>query len=115
MFSRQKVIMLRRAELFVKSLPPKVQDKIHFNIRKVETGLADKTVFKKLEGHELWEIRTKYFGNTYRLLCFFDRYTGGLVVATNGFMKKTEKTPQQEMELSEQIVKKYYIDNYPNR
>ncbi len=105
--------MLDKAKEFVRSLPAKVRAKIYYNLERVKAGKTNETVFKKLEGHEIWEVRTRYFGNTYRLLCFFDKYTGGLVVATHGFMKKTEKTPLNEIELAEQIMKQYYIDNYP--
>jgi phage-related protein len=30
-----------------------------------------------------------------------------LVIATNGFTKKTQKTPKKEIEKAEQIMKKY--------
>ncbi len=107
--------MLRQAEDFVNSLPEKAHEKIVYNIGKVLNHQSNDAIFKKLEGHEIWEIRTRYRGNTYRLLCFFDKYTGGLIVATHGFMKKTEKTPLKEIELAEQIMRDYYLEHYPKR
>jgi phage-related protein len=57
--------------------------------------------FKKLEGTaDLWEVRANYGGNAFRLLGF--REAGRRVILTNGFAKKTQKTPEREMELAEQ-------------
>lgn len=46
--------------------------------------------------------------NTYRLLAFWDNETGKLVVATHGFIKKTQKTPATEIAKAEQLRKKYF-------
>ncbi|MCE9537761.1 MAG: type II toxin-antitoxin system RelE/ParE family toxin, partial [Bacteroidetes bacterium] len=34
---------------------------------------------------------------------------GALVLATNGFIKKTDKTPLKEIEIAENIRKQYFI------
>ena len=44
-------------------------------------------------------------GNIYRLLGFFDN--GNLVILTNGFQKKTQKTPKNEIDICEQRMKDY--------
>jgi len=41
----------------------------------------------------------------YRIFCFFD--AGNLIVIENGFQKKTQKTPKQEIEIALQIKKEY--------
>ena len=41
----------------------------------------------------------------YRILCFFDE--GKLVVLANGFQKKTQKTPKQEIEKALKIKEEY--------
>ena len=41
----------------------------------------------------------------FRIFCFFDK--GQLVVLANGFQKKTQKTPKQEIELALKIKKEY--------
>lgn len=51
------------------------------NIRKAKYVLNPK-LFKKLEGTDIWEFRTKYDGIQYRLLAFWDTSTNSLVVAT---------------------------------
>jgi len=50
-----------------------------------------------LEGSDIWEFRTLYNGICYRLLAFWDNDAKSLIVATHGFIKKTEKTPQKEI------------------
>ena len=58
-------------------------------------------LFKKLEGTEIWEVRTLYSGIAYRLLSFWDTEEDTLIVASNGFVKKTRKT--KEIEKAESI------------
>jgi phage-related protein len=54
---------------------------------------------KKLEGTEyIWEVRASLGGDTFRLLGFF--HEGSLVVLTNGFTKKQQKTPATEIEVA---------------
>lgn len=67
----------------------------------------DKELFKKLND-DIWEFRTKFQGITYRLLAFWDKDTGNLVIATHGFVKKTQKTPEKEIDRAEALRKEYY-------
>ena len=56
--------------------------------------------FKKLVNTDgLWEIRVSQGSNIFRLLCFFDG--DEIIILTNGFQKKTQKTPKQEINLAE--------------
>ncbi len=65
--------------------------------------------FKHLEGTDgLYEIRVKVGRDIYRIFCFFDK--GQLVILLNGFQKKSEKTPRQEIERAERLKKQYYED-----
>lgn len=43
---------------------------------------------------------------TYRILCFFDK--GNLIILGNGFQKKTQKTPKQEIEKAIKIKAEYF-------
>ena len=54
----------------------------------------------------LWEIRTQLGSNIYRVLCCFD--AGNLVILLSGFQKKTQKTPQKEIEKAERLKKEYF-------
>ncbi len=90
----------------MESLPDKVKDKIAYNISK-SRHFMDKELFKKLND-DIWEFRTKFQGITYRLLAFWDKDTGNLVIATHGFVKKTQKTPEKEIDRAEALRKEYY-------
>lgn len=104
--ARFDVVYMEAALLFLESLPEKVRDKIAYNISK-SRYFMDKELFKKLND-EIWEFRTQYQSNTYRLLAFWDKNTGNLVIATHGFMKKTQKTPEKEIDRAEALRKEYY-------
>lgn len=105
------VYYMEEALDFLDSLPDKVKDKIAYNISK-SRYFMDKELFKKLEGTEIWEFRTKYQGVAYRLLAFWDTQTGSLVIATHGFLKKTQKTPAAEIARAEQLRKVYFNNKH---
>jgi phage-related protein len=44
-------------------------------------------------------------GDIFRVFCFFDK--GRLIILLNGFQKKTQKTPQKEIERAEKLRKQY--------
>ena len=54
----------------------------------------------------LFEIRIEYSSNIYRIFCCFD--SGELVILFNGFQKKTQKTPQEEIEKAKKLMKEYF-------
>ena len=56
----------------------------------------------------IFEIRAKVGSNISRVLYFF--VIGKRIVLTNGFIKKTQKTPKNEIELA-----KKYRNDYLNR
>ena len=103
-----KVLLMDEASAFIRSLPIKVQRKITFNYRKVEEGVMDKELFKKLEGSNIWEFRTLYDGMCYRLFSFWDTGTQTLIIATHGIVKKTGKTPPKEIAKAESLRKQYF-------
>ncbi len=102
MQERFNVLYSKEADDFLDSLPQKAKDKILSNIRKSKYVL-DPKLFKKLEGTDIWEFRTKYDGIQYRLLAFWDVTTNSLVIATHGFVKKEQKTPKRQIKRAEEI------------
>ena len=56
----------------------------------------------------LYEIRIEHKSNIYRLFCCFDE--GKLVVLFNGFQKKTQKTPKNEIEKALSLMEMYFND-----
>lgn len=64
------------------------------------------TYLKHLENTDgLYEIRVQLGSDIFRIFCFFDE--GQLVIITNGFQKKTQKTPKQEIEIALKIKSEY--------
>ncbi|MDO4171179.1 MAG: type II toxin-antitoxin system RelE/ParE family toxin [Prevotellaceae bacterium] len=105
---RIKVVLLDEALAFIRSLPIKVQEKIVYNYNRIENGLISKEVFKKLENSEIWEFRTQYNGNCYRLFSFWDTDTETFIIATHGIIKKSQKTPSKEITKAEKIREEYF-------
>lgn len=110
--SRQQItiILSDEAKAFIKLQPLKAQQKIYFNIFKVEGGVMDKELFKKLENSDIWELRTLFNGISYRLFAFWDKELGTYVIATHGIVKKTQKTPKKEIEKAERLMQEYFND-----
>ena len=69
------VILSEEANSFVRQQPFKAQQKIAYNIRKLQSGLMEKELFKKLDNSEIWELRTLFNGICYRLFAFWDTET----------------------------------------
>ena len=62
--------------------------------------------FKKLKStDDIWEVRASGGNNTFRILGF--NHNDSLVVLTNSFKKKTQKTPSSEIDLAEKRKKDY--------
>lgn len=81
--------------------------KILFNIDVAEQT-NDPKLFKKLQ-NDIWEFRTNYGGIQVRLLAFWDKSDrkNTFVIATSGFIKKSEKVPHREIEKASNIRNQY--------
>lgn len=85
-------------EDFLDSLDDNTVSKILAILKYVEDfDIIPEKFFKKLTT-EIYEIRIKYENNIYRILCFF--HINSLVILTNGFQKKMQKTPRNEIDLA---------------
>ncbi len=80
--NKLKVVLTEEAQAFLDAQPFKAQQKIYYNIFKVEEGVMKVDIFKKLEDT--------------------------LVIATHGIVKKTQKTPLKEIAKAEEIRKEYF-------
>ena len=54
----------------------------------------------------IYEIRIKVGSDIYSVFCFSDE--GKLAILLNGFRKKSQKTPRNEIERAKRIRKEYY-------
>lgn len=88
----------------------KVIEKFVWTFDLVETiQFPSEQYLKKLEGTDgLYEIRVISDGDIFRVFCCFDE--GKLVVLMNGFQKKTQGTPQREIEKALRIKDEYYAE-----
>ena len=103
-----ELIVLEKARDFLMSLPLAARKKIYYNLAKVQGGVKDNELFKKLENSDIWEFRTLYSGTAYRLFAFWDSEEQTVVVATHGIIKKSQKTPKKEIAKAEEIRIKYF-------
>lgn len=95
-------------EDFLLGQPRKVQDKIFKIIEAIETlERVPSNYLKAMEGtNGLYEARIQLASNIWIVFCFFDN--GKLVILLNGFQKKTQKTPKNELEKALRLMKEYY-------
>jgi phage-related protein len=86
----------------------KVQEKIEYVFKILRTVQnVPKKFLDHMTGTEgLYEIRIELDGNIYRIFCCFDK--GNLVVLFNGFQKKTQKTPKQEIDMALKLKDEYF-------
>lgn len=95
----------RPVEKFLDSLSAKQAKKVTWVLQIVETfASVPIQYFKKLVGtDDIWEVRIDFGNDTFRLLGFMEK--GNLVILTNGFAKKSQKTPASEIDLAQQRKK----------
>ena len=82
------------------TLPDKTVSKIVWVLRAVrDLDPIPSHYFKKLVNtDDIWEVRIDVGRNTFRLLGFFQERE--LIIVTNSFQKKSQKTPQSEIRLA---------------
>lgn len=105
---REVIAFKHYFENFLKSQPTKVQDKIFKIIEAIEIlECVPSNYLKFLVGtNGLYEARIQLGSNIWRVFCFFDN--DKLVILLNGFQKKTQKTPKNEIEKALKLMSDYY-------
>lgn len=93
---------------FYRSLDTGAQKKIDYvlGMLKIQEWVSEKFVKYIREG--IYEIRASYNGCIYRAFFIFD--DGNIVMLFNGFQKKTQKTPDSEINKALEIKNKYYAE-----
>jgi phage-related protein len=92
---------------FLDTLPDKVFRKVAWILRLIsEREVVPGHYFKKLSGTEdIWECRIMFDKTSYRILCFYSGHS--IIVLTNGFIKKSQKTPLNEIAKAESYKRDY--------
>ena len=93
-------------EAFVETLEEEVERKIDYGLQLLKTQERLSAKIVKHVGDGLYELRTEWDGNIYRVFFIFDN--DNVVVLFNGFQKKSQKTPQNEIKKAQRIKKEYY-------
>ena len=91
---------------FIATLSDKVVDKIEYALTLLESQDKVSKKFVKYLRDDVYELRAEYESNIYRVFFIFDN--GNIVVLFNGFQKKSQKTPQNEIEKALKIKEAYY-------
>ena len=93
---------------FYQNQDEKVKEKIKYVLELIkQVEKVPEKFLKHLTGTDgLYEIRIEYQSNIYRIFCCFDK--GNLVILFNGFQKKTQKTPNNELEKAEKLKNEYF-------
>lgn len=91
---------------FLDSLPPKLLAKTLRTIDLLEKYGPNLTLpYSKHLGEGIFELRAKQSSAITRVLFFF--MSGKKIVLTNGFIKKTAKTPKSEIDLAKKYRTSY--------
>ena len=94
---------------FINSLEIKMMAKMLRTISLLQTnGTTLREPYSKSLGNGIFELRAKVGSDISRVLYFF--FVGQKIVLTNGFVKKTQKTPAEELARA-----KKYRQDYLNR
>lgn len=98
----------RPVEEFLSQLAPPPRAKIVRTLELLRTMRHVPGKFwQKMSGSgQLWEVRTEYGGNIFRILATTAK--GNRVILLHGFQKKSQKTPRQDMEIAQQRQKRYF-------
>ena len=97
------------AKEFLDSLDLKMKAKMVKTIAFLQdVGTAAREPYSEYIDDGIFELRAKVGSDISRVMYFF--YAGGKIILTNGFIKKTQKTPKNEIELA-----KKYRDDYLER
>ena len=91
---------------FMQTLGVGERKKIHYALDMLATQERVSTKFVKSIRDGIFELRTEYEGNIYRIFFCFDE--GNIVILFNGIQKKTQKTPESEIKKAIQLKNEYY-------
>lgn len=97
----------RPAEEFILSQDVKMRARIFMILEFLEEmGPQLREPYSKSLGDGIFEVRAKQGSNISRVLYFF--VVGQKIILTNGFVKKTDKTPAHEISKAKRYRADYY-------
>ena len=105
-----EILLLPDAERFVLTMEITTRKKLFYAIRKTKLRIFGDW-FQKITGSDgIFEFRIIDNNKFYRLFAFWDKNDDRetLIVCTHGLVKKSNKTPNQEITRAEAIKEKYF-------
>jgi len=105
-----EIVLLSEADKFVAKIENSARKKLFYAIRKTKMRIYGDWFEKLKSSKDIFEFRVKDSNKFFRLFAFWDG-TGDketLIVCTHGLIKKTNKTPKQDIEKAELIKDKYF-------
>ncbi len=114
-YVRQVVAYANYFKDFKKTLSRQVLSKIYQVFIYIMTfeDVPEKFLKSIVNVKGLYEIRVEESGNIYRIFCCMDE--GNLVILFNGFQKKTQKTPSNEIKRAKRIMDEYFQQKQDER
>ena len=91
---------------FFNSLDVGAKRKVAYVLDMIKTQERVSQSFVKHIRDGVFELRASHNGNIYRAFFIFD--DGNIVMLFNGFQKKTQKTPNNEIEKALKLKNEYY-------
>ena len=91
---------------FLLSLEDGAKKKVAYVLDMIKTQERLNSNFVKSIRDGIYELRASHNGNIYRAFFIFDE--GNIVMLFNGFQKKTQKTPNNEIEKALKLKNEYY-------
>jgi len=105
-----EVILLPEADTFVDEIEKSARKKLFYAIRKTKMRIYGDWFEKIKSSKGIFEFRVKDSSKFFRLFAFWDNSgdTETLIVCTHGLIKKTNKTPKQDIEKAEMTKERYF-------
>ena len=93
---------------FYKTLDLSTKSKVQYVFELIkQVDRVPITFLAPMTGYDgLFEVKIEFESNIYRIFCCFDQ--DRLVVLFNGFQKKTQKTPKNEIEKAMRLKNEYF-------
>jgi len=106
MIERRIIAYKNHYDDFMATLTAEVRKKIHYGLDLLATQERVSKKFVEYIRDGVYELRTEYESNIYRIFFIFDK--GKIVVLFNGFQKKSQKTPESEIQKAINLKNEYY-------
>jgi putative addiction module killer protein len=93
---------------FMSKLDDRTSQKIYYSLDILKTQDKISSKFVKYICEGIFELKTEYESNIYRVFFCFDK--GNIIILFNGFQKKTQQIPKAEIQKAIKLKNEYYAN-----